>query len=389
MEEFGRIDLSKDQLNSLQTPCYVINENKLEDNLKILHRVQQEAGCKILLAFKGFAMWKTAPLINKYLGGVSASSLNEAMLGNEYYRGELHIYSPAYHHHELEQHTQIADHIVFNSISQWEKHKAFMRRYPNVKCGLRLNPEQSESEVSLYDPSAPNSRLGVTIKNLKENPNNLEGISGVHFHNLCEMNVDALERTLTTVEKNFGSYLKQMKWINFGGGHHITRSDYKVDRLIKLILDFKKRYDIEVYLEPGEAIGLNCGVLVTEVMDIFNNGIDIAILDASATCHMPDILEMPYRPFILNGGDPEEKSFTYRLGGPSCLAGDVIGDYSFNNPLKSGDRLVFGDMAHYTMVKTTTFNGIGLPSIYLYDEKQDQLSLVKQFSYEDYKNRLS
>lgn len=389
MDEFGRINLNADQLQSLQTPCFVVNETKLEDNLKILHRVQKAAGCKILLAFKGFAMWSTASLINKYLTGVSASSVNEAKLGNEFYTGDLHVYSPAYHLYELKQHVQMADHIVFNSISQWKKHKAYMSRHPHIACGLRINPEQSESEVVLYDPSAPFSRLGTTLENFKMGKAELDGISGLHFHNLCEMNVDALERTLQKVETQFGAFLHTIDWVNFGGGHHITRPDYKVDRLIEIILRFKEKYKVEVYLEPGEAIALNAGVLVSQVMDIFHNGMNIAILDTSATCHMPDVLEMPYRPFIRNAGAPSEKNISYRLGGPSCLAGDVIGDYSFETALKVGDYLTFGDMAHYSMVKTTTFNGIGLPSIYIYNEKRNQLREIKHFSYDDYKSRLS
>lgn len=389
MEEFGRINLNSEQLASLNTPSYVVNATKLEDNLRILHHVEVEAGCKILLAFKGFAMWRTANLVNKYLSGVSASSVNEAMLGHEFYSGDLHVYSPAYHPDELEQHIQMANHIVFNSISQWNKHKGVMAKHSHIKCGLRINPEQTEADHAIYDPSAPFSRLGTTIANFKAGEQDLEGITGLHFHNLCEMNVDALERTLAKVEEQFGYFFKQLSWINFGGGHHITRKDYDVDRLIKLIRDFKQRYDLEVYLEPGEAIALNTGVLVSQVMDVFENRMPIAIMDTSATCHMPDILEMPYRPFVLNAGEANEKAVTYRLGGPSCLAGDVIGDYSFDQPLREGDYLVFGDMAHYTMVKTTTFNGVNVPAIYLYDEKSDSLELVKYFGYADYKSRLS
>ncbi len=389
MEEFGRINLNAEQLASLDTPCYVVNVTRLEDNLKLLHHVETAAGCKVLLAFKGFAMWRTAPLVNKYLSGVSASSVNEASLGHEFYSGDLHVYSPAYSAEELKQHITMANHIVFNSISQWNKHKKVMAKHPDIECALRINPEQTESEHAIYDPSGVFSRLGTTIANFKAGEQDLEGITGLHFHNLCEMNVDALERTLAKVEEQFAYYFKHLTWINFGGGHHITRKDYDVDRLIQVIRRFKKKYDLEVYLEPGEAIGLNTGVLVSQVMDVFENGMPIAILDASATCHMPDILEMPYRPFILNAGEAQEKALTYRLGGPSCLAGDVIGDYSFDFSLKEGDYLVFGDMVHYTMVKTTTFNGINLPSIYLYDEQKNDLQLVKSFGYEDYKSRLS
>ena len=389
MEQFGRINLSPEQLEKLQTPCYVVNQDKLEDNLKILRRVQEESGAKILLAFKGFAMWSVAPLVSKYLFGVSASSVNEALLGDEYFDGDLHVYAPAYSMSDLVQHLELANHIVFNSPHQWAKYRDLMAKSPKIKCALRINPEQTESEVLLYDPSAPFSRLGTTLENFKENLSLLEGISGLHFHNLCEMNVDALERTLQTVEEKFGFFFDKISWINFGGGHHITRSDYEVDRLIALIIRFRKKHNLEVYLEPGEAIGLNTGVLVSQVMDVFHNGMNLAILDTSATCHMPDVLEMPYRPYILNAGEVNEKAYTYRLGGPSCLAGDVIGDYSFDVPLEADDYLIFGDMAHYTMVKTTTFNGINLPSIYLYNEKDGHLKLVKHFGYDDYKSRLS
>lgn len=389
LEPFGRIILNDEQLTGLRTPCFVVNETRIEENLKIIDRVQQEAGCKILLAFKGFAMWSLAPLVRKYLPGVSASSVNEAFLGREKFGGELHVYAPAYSENDLNFLVRLADHIVFNSPDQWEKYKPLMKLNPHISAGLRINPEHSEVETKIYDPCAPFSRLGTPRKNFLENLDKLGGIEGLHFHNLCELNSDSLERTLKVVEENFGFYFNKLKWINFGGGHHITRSDYDVERLISIIKDFKKKYNLQVYLEPGEAIALNCGVLIAEVLDTFNNGMDIAILDASATTHMPDVLEMPYRPAILNGANPGEKAFTYRLGGPSCLAGDVIGDYSFDKPLKSGDKLVFGDMAHYSMVKTTTFNGVGLPSIYIYNSDKNEISLVKHFGYEDFKGRLS
>lgn len=389
LEPFGRIILNDEQLTGLRTPCFVVNETRIEENLKIIDRVQQEAGCKILLAFKGFAMWSLAPLVRKYLPGVSASSVNEAFLGREKFGGELHVYAPAYSENDLNFLVRLADHIVFNSPDQWEKYKPLMKLNPHISSGLRINPEHSEVETKIYDPCAPFSRLGTPRKNFLENLDKLGGIEGLHFHNLCELNSDSLERTLKVVEENFGFYFNKLKWINFGGGHHITRSDYDVERLISIIKDFKKKYNLQVYLEPGEAIALNCGVLIAEVLDTFNNGMDIAILDASATTHMPDVLEMPYRPAILNGANPGEKAFTYRLGGPSCLAGDVIGDYSFDKPLKSGDKLVFGDMAHYSMVKTTTFNGVGLPSIYIYNSDKNEIRLVKHFGYEDFKGRLS
>ncbi len=389
MEQFGRIKLSPDQLAGLETPCFVVNETKLEENLRILQKVQEQAGCKILLAFKGFAMWSVAPLVRKYLPGVATSSVFEAELGRKEFGGEVHAYAPAYSQADIDAHVQLVDHIVFNSVGQWAKYKAQLKQYPHIECAVRLNPEHREAEKAIYDPSSPNSRLGITEKNFKENLDMMEGLDGLHFHNLCELNCDALERTLQVVEEKFGFFFDRIKWINFGGGHHITRPDYDVDGLIALIKKFKAKYGLEVYLEPGEAIALNTGVLVSRVLDTFTNGCDIAILDTSATAHMPDTLEMPYRPYIENAGDPGEKPFTFRLGGVTCLAGDVIGDYSFDQPLKEGDFLVFGDMAHYTMVKTTMFNGVRHPAIYIFNSDQGNLRKIRSFGYEDYKNRLS
>jgi len=390
MDPFGKINLSEKQLKSLHTPCYIVNETRIKENLRILDRVQQQAGCKILLALKGFAMWSTFPLIRKYLHGVTASSLNEALLGKHEFQRELHVYAPAYSGHEIDQLLSMSGHISFNSVNQWNKYKnQIQQQYPHVKCALRINPEHSEVETALYDPSAPFSRLGVTAKNFFENEEALEGITGLHFHNLCELNSDSLERTLEAVEHKFGRFFSKISWINFGGGHHITRSDYDVERLIKIIQRFKEKYPLEVYLEPGEAIGLNTGVLVSRVEDVFENGMPLAILDTSATAHMPDVLEMPYRPEIQGAANSGEKPLTYRLGGLTCLAGDVIGDYSFDKPLTPGDYLVFGDMAHYTMVKNTTFNGVQLPAIYQYNSISDKLKLIRKFGYEDYKSRLS
>ncbi|GAF02270.1 carboxynorspermidine decarboxylase [Saccharicrinis fermentans] len=389
MEQFGGIKFSQQALADLQTPCYVVSKTQLERNLLLLQHVQQQAGCKILLAFKGFAMWNLAPLVRKYLPGTSASSVNEARLGREVYGGELHVYAPAFSDADMAEHLALADHIVFNSPGQYKRFKALLEKHDSIKAGIRINPEHSEADTPLYDPSGRYSRLGTTLENLKNHLDHLEGISGLHFHNLCEQNVDALERTLAVVEDKFGFLLQRLSWINFGGGHHISRSDYQVDRLIQLIKDFKRRHALEVYLEPGEAIALNTGVLVTTVEDVIINEKSIALLDTSVTAHMPDVLEMPYRPLILNADEPNRKKYTYRLGGVSCLAGDVVGDYSFDDELKVGDRLIFGDMAHYTMVKNTTFNGVRLPSMYIYDEEADQCRLVKHFTYEDYKNRLS
>lgn len=389
MEQFGGINLSERELANLQTPCYVINETRLESNLRVLQYVQKEADCKILLAFKGFAMWSLAPLISKYLPGTSASSVSEAKLGREMFGGELHVYAPAFSDRDMEEHVQLANHIVFNSPGQFKRFKTLLAGYPHIKTGIRVNPEHSETDIPIYDPSGPSSRLGTTLKNLKNNLEDIDGISGLHFHNLCELNADALERTLEVVEEKFGYLFERLTWINFGGGHHITRPDYEVDRLIRIIKEFKSRYPLEVYLEPGEAIALNTGILVSTVEDVIHNEIDIAILDTSATAHMPDVLEMPYRPFIKDADESGVKDHTCRLGGITCLAGDVIGDYSFDAKLQVGDRLILGDMAHYTMVKNTTFNGVSLPSIYIFNQKTNKCRLVKHFSYQDYKSRLS
>ncbi len=389
MEQFGGINFSSQELANLQTPCYVVNETQLERNLQLLQYVQEKADCKILLAFKGFAMWSLAQLVRKYLPGTSASSVSEAKLGREIYGGELHVYAPAFSDRDIAEHVKLANHIVFNSPGQYKRFKPILAKHPNIKTAIRLNPEHSETETPIYDPSGQYSRLGTTLENLKSNIDAIDGISGLHFHNLCELNADALERTLAVVEEKFGFLFERLSWINFGGGHHITRPDYDVERLVNIIRDFKSRYQLEVYLEPGEAIALNTGVLVSTIEDVLHNEMDIAILDTSATAHMPDVLEMPYRPLIKGAADPKEKAHTYRLGGVTCLAGDVIGDYSFDSQLKIGDRLIFGDMAHYTMVKNSTFNGVNLPSIYIYNQETETCRLVKHFSYEDYKNRLS
>ena len=388
MEQFGKISLSDKQLRDLQTPCYIVNESQIEHNLQIINKVQSATGAKILLALKGFAMWSLFPLIRKYLPGITASSLNEARLGKEEFKGEVHVYAPAYSDEDFNDLLKIADHISFNSTNQWNYYKEKLKA-SGIKPAIRINPEHSEVKTQLYDPCAPFSRLGITLKNFMENLDSFEGITGLHFHNLCELNSDSLERTLEVVERNFKFYFEKITWINFGGGHHISRSDYDTERLIRIISDFRSTYPLEIYLEPGEAIALNTGILVATVMDTFYNGMDIAILDTSATAHMPDILEMPYRPQIRNGHLPEVKEYTYRLGGMTCLAGDVIGDYSFEKPLKTGQKLIFGDMAHYTMVKNTTFNGVNLPAIYIYNSTTGELRLIRKFGYEDYKSRLS
>jgi len=372
---------------SCPTPCYVVDEGLLEKNLKILHSVQERTGCSILLALKGFSMFSTFPLIGKYLKGITASSLFEARLGYEKMGKEVHIYAPAYIEEDFDDIVKYCDHIVFNSFDQWRKYKDKVKNSgKKIECGIRVNPEYSEIKTPIYNPCYKNSRLGVTLSNFR--PDELDGIDGLHFHTMCEQNSDTLERTIKIVDEKFGEYIKKMKWINMGGGHHITRPDYDIETLIRCIMFFRDKYGVDVYLEPGEAIALNTGFLVAKALDIVNNGMDIAILDTSAACHMPDVLEMPYRPEIIGAGKPDEKKYTYRLGGLTCLAGDVIGDYSFDEPLKPGDRLVFCDMAHYTMVKNNMFNGVNLPSIALYNEK-DGLRVVRKFGYEDYCSRLS
>lgn len=371
---------------NVKTPCFVVDEKRLTDNLEILKDVSQRAGCKILLAQKAFSMFYAYPLISKYLVGTTASGLYEARLGKEKFGGETHVFSPAYREDEFEEILKYADDIVFNSPKQVKKY-AQKAKSLGKSVGLRVNPECSTQEGhAIYDPCSPGSRLGTTLANFDETI--LPLLDGLHFHTLCEQNSDDLETTAKAFEEKFGKYLKGMKWLNFGGGHHITRKDYHREKLISVVKHFREKYDVEVYLEPGEAVVLNAGFLVSTVLETMNNGMDIAILDTSAACHMPDVIEMPYRPPLMNSGEPNEKAFTYRLGGPTCLAGDVIGDYSFDGPLKEGDRVVFEDMALYTMVKTNTFNGMPLPSI-LYRKNDGEIITVKTFGYEDFVSRLS
>ncbi|MCK0744700.1 carboxynorspermidine decarboxylase [Chromohalobacter nigrandesensis] len=376
-------------IGACPSPAYVVDNALLRRNLELLKEVQARSGAKILLALKGFAMWDAFPLISQYLVGTTSSGQDEARLGFDHFGGEVHVYSPAFTAPEMDVVLRYADHLSFNSPGQWRRFRDTVASAPrNISCGLRVNPEHSTGEVALYDPCAPGSRLGTRAANLA--PDDLDGLEGLHFHALCEQNSDALEATLDAFEARFGQYLPQLRWVNFGGGHHITRGDYDVERLVRLIRDFQARYPhLEVYLEPGEAIALNTGYLVCSVLDIVDNDGPIAILDTSATAHMPDVLEMPYRPEIIGGAKPGEKVYTYRLGGTTCLAGDVIGDYSFDKPLAIGDRLVFTDMAHYTMVKNTTFNGIRLPSICRVDETSREVRTVKTFGYVDYMQRLS
>lgn len=398
-------DMKTIDFNAVKTPAYLVDERLLEKNLKTLANVMERTGCKILLAQKGFSMYALYPLVGKYLSGTTASSLYEAKLGKEEMGKETHIFAPAYKEEEFTEIVSLCDHIVFNSPEQYRK---FQGKTGNCGCGLRVNPEYAEVEHEIYNPCCAGSRLGTTLAELetalRENRAVMEGIEGLHFHVMCEQNSDTLERVLAHLEGKFAKYmaLPQIKWVNFGGGHHITRADYDVERLVKCINHIKETYNVSVYLEPGEAVALNTGYLVAEVLEVQNQyftveagqeekkniSIQPAILDASAACHMPDVLEMPYRPEIIGAGMPGEKPYCYRFGGNTCLAGDIIGDYSFDKPLQTGDKLVFCDMAHYSMVKNNTFNGIALPDILSYNEEAG-IRLVKRFGYEDFKTRLS
>ena len=384
-----RTKLAKQEavLKALPTPCYVVDEARLIKNLELLRHVQQEAGCHILLAQKCFSMFRLYPLMGEYLAGTTASGIFEARLGHEEMGKENHVFAPAFRTEDMRELVQICDHIVFNSIAQLEKHRELWQN-ANTSVGIRINPECStqESEHAIYDPCAVGSRLGVTLANFPEKLP--EGVEGLHFHTLCEQNSDDLITTFKAFEAKFGKFFGQLKWLNLGGGHHITRADYDVQALIDLVKYIRSTYGVEVYLEPGEAVALNAGYLVTEVLDIVHNGMDILILDASAACHMPDVLEMPYRPPLRYGYEANEKAHTYRLSSMTCLAGDVIGDYSFEQSINVGDKLIFEDMAIYSMVKNNTFNGMPLPDIVLL-KKDGSTELVRRFGYEDFKGRLS
>lgn len=378
-------------MKNIPTPAYVIDKPALIKNLEILKRVEDEAGCHVLLAQKAFSAFFVYPIIAKYISGTTASGLYEARLGFEEMGKENHVFAPAYKETEVDELARICDHMIFNSPAQLMKYKNRVKGKTSI--GLRINPECStQGDHAIYDPCSEGSRLGTTLRNLEkaldENPDLLDGVEGIHFHTLCEQNSDDLETTVKAVEEKFGKYLHGIKWLNMGGGHHITRSDYDVDRLIRIIKHIKENYGVEVIIEPGEAIALNAGYFVTEVMDIVDNGIKVLVLDGSAACHMPDVIEMPYRPPLRDSGEKGEKAYDYRLSSATCLAGDVIGDYSFDNEIKIGDRLIFEDMAIYSMVKNNTFNGIALPSIYLLED-DDNCELIKQFGYEDFKGRLS
>lgn len=381
------IDISK-ILELAPSPAYVVDLGRLRHNLTILDEVQKRSGAKILMALKAFAMWDTFPLISQTLHGVCASSPWEAKLGREEFGGEVHSFSAAFKQSDVAELLAISDHLVFNSFNQFERFRPLWEQTQGrVSIGLRVNPEHSEGEIEIYDPCAKNSRLG--IRRCEFDGKSLAGVEGLHFHTLCEHLFEPLARTAEVFEEKFGEFLPAMKWINFGGGHHITRERYDIDGLVELVKYFREKYKVEVYLEPGEAVIIGTGLLVGEVLDVVENQVANVILDVSATCHMPDILEMPYRPEIRDGYDPGLKAHTYRLGGPSCLAGDVIGDWSFERPLKPGDRLAFLDMAHYTMVKISTFNGIQHPHLCTFEPETGELQVVKSFHYDDFKNRLS
>ena len=377
---------------AIETPFYLCKEKLLERNLKILDDIQNRSGAKIILALKGFAMWSTFALVSKYLKGCTASGVYEARLAREEFSrynrdAEVHTYSPAFKENEIEEISKLSNHIVFNSINQINKFLLKAKEYnPNIHTSLRINPEVSASPKDIYNPCGLYSRLGTTLANIDESA--LNSLDGLNFHALCEQNVKALEEVLKVFEKNFSKYFKNLKYINFGGGHHITKKDYNIERLILLIKEFRLKYQIDVYLEPGEAVGWETGYLESTVLDVFENGMPVAILDTSAEAHMPDTLAMPYRADVRGAGRSGEKKYTYRLGGNTCLAGDIMGDYSFDKPLKIGDRVIFEDQIHYTFVKNTTFNGIKLPSLVV-ERVDGSLEVVKEFGYKEYRDRLS
>ncbi len=377
--------IEKLDINSLPTPYYVVDEERIVRNLEILNNVEKRTGCKILLAQKAFSCYHIYPKIREYVSGTACSGLYEARLGYEEMGGENHVFSAAYRENEIDEMISYCGHIIFNSFSQLDKYRDRVLK-AGRKIGLRVNPECSTQEGhEIYDPCSPKSRLGIT--NVNFDRNDLRGVSGLHFHTLCEQNSDALAETLDAVEQKFGDVLSSLEWINFGGGHHITRDDYDIPLLEKCIRRMQDKYGLEVFLEPGEAFALNAGYIVTEILDITRNDMPIAILDTSAACHMPDVLEMPYRPPLFGSGEAGSLEYTYRLGSQTCLAGDVIGEYSFDKPLEVGGRLVFGDMAIYSMVKNNTFNGMPLPSILLL-KKDGTTETLRSFSYEDFKCRL-
>ncbi|WP_304086957.1 carboxynorspermidine decarboxylase [Maridesulfovibrio ferrireducens] len=376
----------------VETPSYVIDEGLLKKNLEVLASIKEQTGCRILLALKCFAMFSTFPMLAEKLDGVCASSPHEARLGREEFGREVHTFAAGYSEKDIRELCETSDHIVFNSFAQLDKFRTLVKSLAagqkrEIEIAVRINPEHSEGATPIYDPCSPGSRLG--IRRAHFDPDNLEGVTGLHWHNLCEQDADCLERTIETVEANFADILPRMCYVNFGGGHHITKPGYDLNLLVKLVTTFKKKWNVEVYLEPGEAVALNSGYLVSTVLDVVQADMPIVIMDSAVPCHMPDVIEMPYRPHIAGSGEAGEKAWTCRIGGPSCLAGDIAGEYSFDAPLQTGDTLVFTDMAIYSMVKTNTFNGIQLPSITLYKPKSDEIHTIRRFGYEDFKNRLS
>jgi carboxynorspermidine decarboxylase len=375
-------------LSRVPAPAFVVDLSRLRKNLEHLAAVKAAAGCRILLAQKGFSMWATYPLIRQYLDGTCSSGPWEAMLAREKFGKEIHVYSPAFTDEDLAEVIPFADHLSFNSVRQWHRGLEFIRRSGrHVETALRINPQVSTGDHAIYDPCVPGSRLGIPLSELKGE--DLSALDGLHFHTLCEQNADALATTLDAVESKFGHLLHKVKWLNMGGGHHITKAGYDTDLLVRLVKRIRERYNLTVYLEPGEAIAIGTGILVSRVVDTVHNAMNLGILDVSVTCHMPDCLEMPYTPDIRGAGPQGTFPHHYRLGGGTCLAGDVIGDYSFPHPLQPGDRLVFEDMAHYTMVKTSMFNGVKHPALCLWDPDKDELTTVRRFSYEDFRDRLS
>jgi carboxynorspermidine decarboxylase len=382
MDFYRNIEL----LNTVSTPFFAVDRVLLKKNCEILSSIRKNTNAKILAALKAFSMFSTFPLLREYLDGICASSPYEARLGHEEFQKEVHSFAAAFSTKDYQEIKNYSGHIVFNSLNQYKKF--YRTSHSNtIQFGLRINPEHRETEVELYDPAAPFSRLGITKSQF---PNELpEGISGLHFHTLCQQDSYALERTVRSIEKNFSNYLHKVSWLNIGGGHHITREDYNIEHLCSLISYLEKEYNLNIYIEPGEAIALNAGFLAVDVLDIIENEMKIAILNVSAAAHTPDVLEMPYRPEIINSGNAGEKKYIYRLAGLSCLAGDIYGDYSFDNPLKIGERLYFTDMAIYSMVKTNTFNGLALPSIVYYDSDEKKILHSKHFNYFDFKGRLS
>ena len=372
-------------IDDLPSPCYVVDQAAIERKLGVIDQVRKASEAVVLLALKGFAMWRLFPMLSQYLDGVAASSLHEAQLGTEFGR-QVHLCAPAYREDEFDRLMGLVDHVSFNSVSQWRR---FRSRARQASCGIRINPQFSQIKTKLYDPCSPHCRLGVTADQLKQHVDELAGVRGLHFHTLCEADADALDRTLAVVERRFGWVFDQLEWINFGGGHLISSPQYGTELLIECVNRIRRSHGLIVYLEPGEAIARDAGVLVSTVLDLTENEMNLAIMDTSAAAHMPDVLEMPYRPDVEGAAEFGVKPHSYRLGGLTCLAGDVIGDYSFDQPLRVGDRLIFKDMAHYTMVKNTTFNGVGLPAIAIHDSSIGQTRVVRRFGYEDFRCRLS